>query len=100
MDWPAGGKPTAGPNTGEMGSREEWEQIERLGEGGQSEVFLVRNPKRSSEREKCLEQIRFALNADKRAELATAVWSYARPDLPSEMGALKVFKIPAEKPKS
>ena len=79
-----------------MGNREDWEEIERLGEGGQSVVSLVRNRKRRSERAKSLDQIRSALDGDKRAELATAIWSYARPDLPSELGALKAFKIQPE----
>jgi serine/threonine protein kinase len=79
-----------------MGNREDWEEIERLGEGGQSVVSLVRNRKRHSERAKSLDQIRSALDGDKRAELATAIWSYARPDLPSELGALKAFKIQPE----
>ncbi len=35
---------------------------------------------------------------DKRAELAEAIWSYARPDRPSELGALKVFRIPQCEP--
>ena len=30
------------------------------------------------------------------AELATAVWDYARPEIPPELGALKVFKIPPD----
>jgi serine/threonine protein kinase len=77
-----------------MEKRAAWEVIEPLGAGGQSEVFLARNPERQSERANCLEGIRSALDGDKRAELAVAIWSYARPDLPSELGALKVFKIP------
>ncbi|HTD24828.1 MAG TPA: protein kinase family protein [Terriglobales bacterium] len=74
----------------------EWERINSLGGGGQSDVFLVRSPARSYERTHCLEIIRTALDEDKRAELATAMWSYARPDNASELGALKVFKIPPE----
>jgi len=72
----------------------EWEIIERLGGGGQSDVFLARNPWRVREREKCLEGIRTALDGDKRAELATAIWTFARPDASGELGALKRYKIP------
>jgi|GEM_PF-5568799 len=79
-----------------MGKHADWEQIKPLGKGGQSEVFLVRNLDRHSERAKCLEQIRSAIDRDYRAELATAIWSYARQDQPSELGALKVFKIAPE----
>lgn len=74
-----------------MGMREDWEVIEPLGEGGQSQVSLVRRPKRRVERATCLKEMRTALDGDKRADLAIAIWAYARPDLPSELGALKVF---------
>lgn len=70
-----------------------WEIIEPLGEGGQSKVHLVRSPARVAEREKCLQSIRTALDRDKRRELAEAIWSYARPNSPSELGALKDFRI-------
>ena len=81
-----------------MGNRADWEEIGRLGGGGQSEVFLVRSPGRASERKKWLVQIRAALDGDMRAELANAVWQYARPDEVSELAALKVFKIPPQDP--
>jgi len=70
-----------------------WEIIEPLGGGGQSDVYLARNPGRAAERERSLLEIRTSLDGDKRAELATAIWTFARPDSPSELGALKVFKI-------
>lgn len=76
-----------------VGEREQWEQIERLGGGGQSNVFLVRRPERALERQVCLDMIRTAIDGDKRPELATAIWTYARPDTDSELGALKAFKI-------
>ncbi len=73
----------------------QWEVIgPPLGEGGQSRVFRVRTPARVAEREKCLLEIRTALDGDKRAELANAIWSYARAEGSSELGALKVFNIP------
>jgi serine/threonine protein kinase len=74
----------------------DWEELKPLGEGGQSNVFLVRAPKRANQRTECLKKIRTSLDGDKRAELAEAIWSYVRPDEPDEMGALKVFKIPPE----
>ncbi len=80
------------------GRRADWQVIQPLGKGGQSEVFLVRNPARSAERARCLEEIRPAIDGDKRAELAAAIWSYSRPDLPSELGALKVFNPRAAGP--
>src|ERR1700722_17151818 len=73
-----------------------WEIIKPLGSGGQSDVYLVRNPARVSQREKCLIDLRTALDGDKRREVAESIYTYARPDLPSELGALKVFKIPEE----
>jgi hypothetical protein len=79
-----------------MDSRETWEEITRLGGGGQSEVFLVRSPARVVERADCLQTIRKAQDEDKRADLANAIVTYARPDLLSELGAMKKFKIREE----
>lgn len=73
-----------------------WERIRPLGSGGQSDVFLVRSPVRTAERANCLSTIRKALDADKCAELADAIHSYARPESPDELVALKIFKIPPE----
>ena len=70
-----------------------WERIKRLGGGGQSDVFLVRSPARATQRAACLRTIRAALDQDKRSEMADAMWSYSRPDSPSELGAMKIFKI-------
>lgn len=74
----------------------QWEEIKPLGSGGQSDVFLVRSPRRVAERVGCLTTIRRALDGDKRAELAEAIWCYARPEVGSELGAIKRFKIPTE----
>ncbi len=76
------------------GRRGDWEDIQELGSGGQSTVFLVRDVARQIKREWCLGEIRSALDGDRRAELADAIWSFARPDLISELGALKLYKIP------
>lgn len=77
-----------------------WEIIERLGGGGQSDVFLVRAPKRKLQRESYLDRLgkMSGKSYDSRgaAEVAEALWNYARPELPEELGALKQFKIPPE----
>jgi serine/threonine protein kinase len=72
-----------------------WQVIKPLGEGGQSNVYLVRTPARVAERSKCLEDIRISLDGDRRDLLATSIVSFARQDHISELGALKIFKIPA-----
>lgn len=71
----------------------QWEQIRRLGGGGQSDVFLVRSPARVTQRAACLRTIKAASGQDKGADLADAIWSYSRPDSVSELGAMKIFKI-------
>jgi serine/threonine protein kinase len=72
---------------------DEWEIIENLGSGGQSDVFLVRHPIRKLERETCLETIRKALDEDNRAELASSIYAYAQPEVTSQLGAKKKFRI-------
>jgi serine/threonine protein kinase len=71
----------------------QWEEIKPLGGGGQSNVFLVRSPERATQRATCLQTIRVALDQHNKAELADAIWSYARPDSLPELGAKKIFKI-------
>ncbi len=77
-----------------------WEIIERLGGGGQSDVFLVRTPERKRQRQSYLDRLgkMSGKNYDSRgaAEVAEALWNYARLDLREELGALKQFKIPPE----
>jgi serine/threonine protein kinase len=79
-----------------------WEIIRPLGSGGQSEVFLVRSPGRVQDRRNSLSLMDDALmlkversgqRDSELGNLATASWSYARPDEDWELGALKVFKI-------
>src|ERR1035438_4340940 len=41
--------------------RDGWEKITRLGEGGQGEVFLARNPRRAAERHSAKVQVRPAI---------------------------------------
>jgi serine/threonine protein kinase len=79
------------------GDAGDWEKVgETLGSGGQSQVFLVRNRKRQTERKKCLEDIGSALRSAAHRtpeEFANAVWTYARPDSIDELGALKRYKL-------
>lgn len=77
----------------------DWEALEpQLGAGGQSTVYLARTPQRVAEREQSYQVLRElsgqGLNAIATAErFAKASLNLARPDLPSELGALKVFKL-------
>jgi hypothetical protein len=77
-----------------------WEIIERLGGGGQSNVFLVRTPERKRHRESFLDRLGklYGQTYDSRgaAKVAEALWNYARPELTEELAALKQFKIPPE----
>src|SRR6478752_2082221 len=79
-----------------MGIRDNWEQIRTLGQGGQSQVFLVRTPQRRDARRSAIQGIvnfsRSGENMSVAANLAESVWQYSRPELPSELGALKAFK--------
>jgi serine/threonine protein kinase len=82
-----------------MGKRTDWEVIKLLGGGGQSDVFLVRSPNRAAERATLVAKVQQhagGCRIDGAADLAEAVWNYARPEVPSELGALKVFKIRPE----
>jgi len=91
-----------------MANKTDWEIVgEPLGSGGQSEVFLVRTPARRYEVQSCIHDIIRALGKplpgqnivtqyspeESAKNLANAISAYARPDLPSELGAMKVFKI-------
>jgi serine/threonine protein kinase len=82
-----------------------WEQLKQLGEGGQSRVFLVRDPRRVEARRVATQQILktnpwapyVGGNPNEQVErvnqLATSLMNYARPDSDSELGALKMFKL-------
>lgn len=98
----AASHPEVGETVFEAGKRTRWQEIEELGEGGQSVVFLVRVPKRLKERTDSIETIHSfspwqAAQADQRAVLtgrfAEAVMRYARSESSSELGAMKVFKL-------
>jgi hypothetical protein len=70
-----------------------WEEVQPLGKGGQSEVFLVRSPDRVRERRDCVEQMWRALEQSQFDKFANFSRDYSRPDNDSELGAMKVFKI-------
>src|ERR1700677_286134 len=85
------------------GDKGAWEVVgEPLGEGGQSNVYLVRKPERSSARRNDILKI-FSFSpwgthmANTRepltGEFATAVADYARTEEPAELAAMKVFKV-------
>ncbi|HWY55427.1 MAG TPA: protein kinase [Terriglobales bacterium] len=84
-------------------TRSDWEEIKKLGGGGQSDVFLVRSPKRVAERLELLEKVQQSaggslIDADGAVELSESVFNFARPEHPLELGALKVFIPRAEGP--
>jgi serine/threonine protein kinase len=66
---------------------------DRLGVGGQSEVFLVRSPKQQLERQNVLSEIQAGVSRGELEKLGNSLRSFANLDSPSELGALKVFKI-------
>jgi serine/threonine protein kinase len=70
-----------------------WEVLSELGSGGQSDVFLVRSRERVEQRFRNLQEIGVALDESDKASLANSIYSYARPDRPDELGALKKFKV-------
>jgi serine/threonine protein kinase len=79
--------------------RSDWEEIKKLGAGGQSQVFLVRNPIRVTQRSDYLERVQLQAGGcliDGAAELAESAFNYARPEHPLELAALKVFMPRAE----
>jgi serine/threonine protein kinase len=88
-----------------MDSRKsDWERVRttKLGEGGQSEVYLVRTPERAKQRARSFdivnsyaspntqtEEIRSKINR----EYLEAIRDYTRSDLSTELGAMKEFKL-------
>jgi serine/threonine protein kinase len=85
-----------------MERREDWEEIRPLGAGGQSTVSLVRGPARQNARGRDVEQI-LSFNpwgtsmadtvAKRTGEFADAVADYGRTESPTELGALKEFRL-------
>jgi len=88
-----------------MTRQENWERIRPLGQGGQSEVFLVRRPTRVAARRVCLDKLTRlsamgAWNEAEAREFAVACAEFARPEQIDELGALKIFKPRAAGPDS
>ncbi|SRR6266852_395425 len=82
----------------------EWELVnpKPLGGGGQSDVYLVRTPERTKQRARSREIIdahRPMMTgtaehmSQNNLEYVEAIHEYNRPDLLSELGAMKVFKL-------
>ncbi len=84
--------------------KSDWERVSptKLGEGGQSEVYLVRTPERTKRRARSLiiinsyafpntqtDEVRSKMNQ----EYLEAIRDYTRPDRPTELGAMKEFKL-------
>lgn len=89
---------------GLVSQKSAWEKIGPLGEGGQSDVSLVRKPERSMELNRDFEFLRTftptsmtgsgdpeRLKSNK--EFIAVLQSCTRSDLPEELGAMKEFKI-------
>jgi len=94
-----------------MSTRNDWEQLRLLGEGGQSTVYLVRKPERVAERQQSLESVIQALpkltgslswgdRLPVAEQLAKSIVAYARQDYPSELAAMKLYKISLAEPEA
>ncbi|HMI52828.1 MAG TPA: protein kinase family protein [Candidatus Saccharimonadales bacterium] len=68
-------------------------KLNRVGGGGQSDVYLARSPERSLMREEYFGELQKLANGARHREYAEYIFESARPDLPHEVGALKVFKL-------
>ena len=72
-----------------------WEEVKRLGQGGQSEVFLARDSARIAERKKQLDKLMElagqGFNEARARQFTEATLGYGRKENPSELGALKVY---------
>lgn len=84
--------------------KSDWERVkqELLGKGGQSEVYLVRTPERTKERARGLEVINSHVPmttgtkesmSQANLQYVEAIQTYARADLPEELGAMKEFTL-------
>lgn len=74
-----------------MKERDRWENLEKLGEGGQSTVYLVRTPERVAARSSAVILMARARDEARHGDFANAVLEYAREDKLTELGALKEF---------
>ena len=84
--------------------KSDWERVSqtKLGEGGQSEVYLVRTPERTKQQQRSLETINSYVSPNTQTsevrskqnqEYVEAIHDYTRADLPTELGAMKEFKL-------
>jgi 3D-(3,5/4)-trihydroxycyclohexane-1,2-dione acylhydrolase (decyclizing) len=84
--------------------KSDWERVgaTKLGEGGQSEVYLVRTPGRTKQRSRSFEIINSyafpntqteEMRSRMNREYLEAIQDYTRSDLPTELGAMKEFKL-------
>src|SRR5712692_6204880 len=80
-----------------MGTLSDWEKVrpEPIGSGGQSTVFLVRQPERRATRDKSFKMLRDlsgqGFSNQTALEFARASMDIAREERASELGALKIF---------
>ncbi len=71
-----------------------WEKLEpAIGRGGQSTVYKARSPQRVEQRQQILSSLQALSDAAKQQSYAEAIYSFSRPDLPGEIGALKIFNF-------
>jgi serine/threonine protein kinase len=71
-----------------------WEKLEpAIGKGGQSTVYKARCPHRVEQRQQILNSLQALSNAAKLQSYAEAIYSFSRPDVPGELGALKIFSF-------
>jgi serine/threonine protein kinase len=81
---------------------QEWEEVKRIGGGGQSEVFLVRNSERIAARRKHLEKLKElsgqGFNDARAQQFVEATVGFGREEYSSELGALKVYNPRAAGP--
>jgi serine/threonine protein kinase len=93
----------------ESSDYEGWEKLDRLGKGGQGEVFLARSPARVKKRQEWVEAMEIAwqfvrpvrgiptperpMPPDFANNFAMLSYEYARPETDSELGALKLYNI-------
>jgi hypothetical protein len=69
-----------------------WEKLEpEIGKGGQSTVYKARCLQRAEQRRQMLSSLQAFSDAAKQQSYAEAIYSVSRPDLPGEIGALKIF---------
>jgi serine/threonine protein kinase len=73
-----------------------WQKGSFLGAGGQSEVYAARHPQRVLTHKQNRIDLTPTVLGNDRDRFADALWSYVRPDLDSELGALKIFKMPTK----